>query len=101
MEKPLAANAFYSWGHQRCGLTEITPASFSDDGVPSQSIRNAPSLGLLHLYFIASLVEAADREKHMLLVRVIPSVPSTTVIEHIGRRCLHLNIFIEGKVIAS
>lgn len=54
-------------------------------------------------YFIPSLVEAADLESHMniLLVRIIPLVPYMTVIEHIGRLCLYLNIFIEREVIPS
>ena len=54
-------------------------------------------------YFIPSLIEAADLESHMniLLAHIIPLVPYMTVIEHIGRLCLYLNIFIEGKVIPS
>lgn len=54
-------------------------------------------------YFIPSLVEAADLKSHMniLLVHIIPLVPCMTLIEHIGRLCLYLNIFIEEKVISS
>lgn len=54
-------------------------------------------------YFIPSLVEAADLESHMntLLVHIISLVPYMTVIEHTGRLCLYLNIFIEEKVMPS
>lgn len=72
--------------------------------IESQAIPTVTvSLWGFSAYFIPSPVEAADLESHMntLLVHIISLVLYMTVIEHIGRLCLYLNIFIEEKVMPS